>query len=316
MCPFTMSTPKILLDGWKGYAEKKDITKTEPMENFDWMDSSIAYDYNDCRDALGKVDRARDWLKAYTNTYPPFSCEMAVSIPLGSHHSGASAMSIFSSYRYLLNNWDTFVFATKKESALSEYKKKIPCISVYYSIVGNCSAYMNEGASETSPLYEEILNELSKYVEPETMTSIREMGPKGVPWIHSTLAPLLDELKDIYAAEQKVRDDKKHRELIGCLEFHYKWPVRWFDSKAGSSLCPGHPSTISTKALDDMEVKYPGYRDHIYKVSNAIELLRNMCNGFAEAPYTYGMNRAADAVFIDTYMKSQGIVAGNSVDCV
>ena len=51
-------------------------------------------------------------------------------------------------------------------------------------------------------------------------------------------------------------------------------------------------------------------------MSNAIELLRNMCNGFAEAPYTYGMNRAADAVFIDRYMKSQGIVAGNAVDCV
>jgi len=118
---------KFIAGGWLTFAEETGVNKKEPVENFEWMSSDKQYYFIDCHDALEKVEGAREWLKAYTcdEADEPFWCEMATSV--GSHMSGGhtneSFISIMWSYKDALNNWDNWVYETKKRDAQKEYMK-------------------------------------------------------------------------------------------------------------------------------------------------------------------------------------------------
>jgi hypothetical protein len=87
----------------------------------------------------------------------------------------------------------------------------------------------------------------------------------------NTLTPIKADLESFDQEEMKRREMDNHQNLIGCLEFLYEHPARWFDSSHGCNLMPGHPSNITPRAMDEMEAKYPGYKYHIAIVLSAMQ---------------------------------------------
>jgi hypothetical protein len=121
--------------------------------------------------------------------------------------------------------------------------------------------------------------------------------------LKETLEFIKTDLDNISAEATRSFEDYRHRELISSLEFLYKHPSRWFDCKQGCHLNPIHPSRITSKAFDEMESKYPGYKDHISKVISGME----------KFPWTGGFmnlrwNEQSD--ILNKFMASHGIVAG------
>ena len=300
MSPFTMSevshvstpTNKIIPGGWKLFAEEYGVNKKEPMETFDWM-SEDNFMYNDCRDALASVEGAKEWLKTYTATKgkPSFLDEMGMSIPLSSLHSGASASCMLWSYKFLLNNWDTFVYNNKKRCAVEKYRDIIPPRYVYNQLIYLCDEYKESNSSTT-------FNEIQKLWATYSGTE------KTVEEIHAIVTPLLEELVIFDEEKRKAQEESNHRSMMGCVEFHYEHPMRWFDTRDGSTLSPSHPSKIPARVMDEMESMYPGYKEHIRKVTTAIQTLRSY-----PIPYTY-YSSPENSLFLKSFMDRYEIYAG------
>lgn len=304
MSPFTMSqvsqvsqvsTPdaiKILPGGWKLFAEENGVNKKEPMETFDWM-SEDSFMYNDCRDALASVEGAKEWLKTYTATKgkPSFLDEMGMSIPLSRLHSGASASSMLWTYKFLLNNWDTFVYNTKKRCAVEKYRDLIPPRYVYNRLIYLCNEYKESHSSTT---FNEIQHLWATYGGTE----------KTVEEIHAIITPLLEELVIFDEEKRKAQEESNHHSMMGCVEFHYEHPMRWFDTRDGSTLSPSHPSRIPARVMDEMESMYPGYKEHIRKVTIAIQSLRSH-----PIPYTY-CSSPENSLFLKSFMDRYEVYPG------
>ena len=74
-----MSTPtKIYAGGWAGFREESGATRKESPEDFSWMGEQVILGavttryfssksdrmyYEDCRDALERVEGAKNWLR-------------------------------------------------------------------------------------------------------------------------------------------------------------------------------------------------------------------------------------------------------------
>ena len=292
----TMSTRQILPGGWKKFSQDKEVEKKEPMENFDWMQH--AYDYKDCRSALDKVEGSREWLKNYTcEKGMSFACEMAMSIPLGGHHSGASATGILWQYKYLLNNWDEFVYMTKRNIALREYRSKVPEMYTFHYIMRDCVEYRK---SHSADVRKSILDALERCTSPALMESLSEMT---VEQIEEFITPLYNEMKVFEDEDVKREEEKRHRDLMGCLKFHHEHPIRWFDTRDGSTLHPTHPSAITPKAMEEMEAANPGYKVHMAKVVNAMNFLKRTVT-----PYSYNAGlHDSDTHFIQRFMREHQV---------
>ena len=296
MSPRSMSLiethSKRILPGWKVYAEENGVNKKEPMETFDWMPGDASM-FNDCRDALASVEGAKEWLKTFTATKgkASFLDGMGASIPLSSLHSGASASSMLWTYKFLLNNWDTFVYTTKKSSAVRKYRDLIPPTYVYRRLVYLCDEYKENHSNNT---FNEIQTLWSTYSDTE----------KTVEEIHAIVTPLLEEIDMLDEEQRKVQEEEMHRSMMGCVEFHYEHPMRWFDTRDGSSLRPVHPSRIPPRAMDEMESMYPGYNEHIRRVTLAIQSLRSH-----PIPYTYCYS-PENSLFLKLFMQRYEIYPG------
>ena len=289
-----MSTPtpkKFLLEGWKAFAEEHGVNKKEEPETFGWCDSYDRHYLEDCRTALEKVEGAKQWLKTYTcgKKEYPFSTGLGPEIILSGEHSGASFNCTLWAYKYLLNNWDTYVYEQKKSVALDAYKANTPPIYVYRRLLANCKIYMNKNSAQ---IYDLIMGDWSTY-SPEADSA------KTVDEIQRVITPLVEELDELDKEDRAREAEKVHRELIGSLEFLYEHPSRWFDTPSGCSLNPGHPVSITSRAMDEMETKYPGYRHHIEMVVKAISRLN-----------AYPWDYRTSWPFMSQFMNEQGVVAG------
>jgi hypothetical protein len=282
---------KFILEGWKSFAEENGVNKKEPMENFDWCSPEEKFYLSDCRDGLEKVEGAKEWLKTYTcaKKEQPFSTGLGEKIVLSGEHSGASFHSILWRYKYLLNNWDTFVYEQKKKVAVTAYKALIPPSYVYRRLLANCAYFLKKNSTQ---MYDIVQGDWTMYA-PEVHSA------KTVDEIQRSMAPLVEELDELDREERVHEAERMHRQLISSLEFLYENPVRWFDTEIGCSLSPGHPAKITDRAMDEMENAYPGYKHHSEMVSKAIDRL-------SAYPWEYRNNRA----FMKNFMAEQGVVAG------
>jgi len=259
------STKKIIVGGWPVFAEQAGVNKKESYENFDWMTESLSFDYNDCNQALNQFEGSREWLKNYTSEKRslPFSCEMGFNISsvMKTAHSGASFTSLMWHYKYALNNWDKFVFETKKCNELREFKKQQIDMWKVNILLHDCNEWLKAASSEKADtLQKSIFTECEKY----SLTGLT------VPEIKEVLLVILADLEAIRAEDLRAQEEEEHRSLMGCLEFLYEVPIRWFDSPSGCALKPVHPSRITKRAKAEMETKFPGYNDHIRTVLQAM----------------------------------------------
>jgi hypothetical protein len=259
------SNKKIIVGGWPIFAEQTGVNKTEPYENFDWMDESSKFDYNDCSYALNRFEGSREWLKNYTSKKHSlsFSCEMGLNISsvMKTAHSGASFASLMWHYQYALNNWDKFVFETKKYKGLREFKHQQIQMWKANILLHECNEWLRAASVEKAQKIQmNILAECEKH----SLTGL------SVPEIKEVLVVIVADLEAIEAEDRRIQEEEDHRSLMGCLEFLYEVPIRWFDSPSGCSLKPVHPSRITKRAKAEMETKFPGYNDHIRNVLQAM----------------------------------------------
>jgi hypothetical protein len=121
---------------------------------------------------------------------------------------------------------------------------------------------------------------------------------KTVDEIQRVMTPLVAELDELSKEDAAREAERMHRNLIDSLEFLYEYPIRWFDTPNGCSLSPGHPISITSRAMDEMENKYPGYKNKIELIAMAISKLNIY-------PHTY----RNDDKFMAKFMGEQGLVA-------
>ena len=246
------------------------MTKKEPVEDFSWMDRGAsefhnwrwtltdAADYEECREALAKVEGAREYLKTYVakeegeglNFHDPIGDQ----IVLGSHHSGASHYALLWSYHHLLNDWDGWVLKCKEYAAFNEYKKLQVDSGIITGLYHNCRVFLNGNRAQ----------------EGEIRAHAQKYGLHGtVEEVYPILSHLFTEHMARMALEAEQQKKQAHNNLIDGLKWKYKHPSRWFDTPWGSTIAPTTPDYITPEAYADMEAKYPGYRAHIQRVQRA-----------------------------------------------
>lgn len=305
--PFTMSDKKIYIGGWKQFREDCGATRKEAVEDFSWMgvqtvgscmnlwsseprpatfgdDSNRKY-YEDCRDALAKIEGAKEWLKNYVKPEKGESFDDAIGkqIHLHSGHSGCSYYSILWSYKYLLNNWDDWVLKQKERHAMTHYLhmrvdpyKIVELVQdidqilkgeplsdgvVRCKLKGHSIALL--GGQDPPSIYRS---------QEHILLRAAAMGLEGksIQEILDICLYIVKENREIHAKEEEEQNERQHHDLIGALVFKYEHPSRWFDTARGSTLFPTDPSYITERAYVEMEEKYPGYRFHIQEISRTL----------------------------------------------
>ena len=257
-----LTNKKIIIGGWPAFAKANGVNNKEPLENFDWMPSeSDKFYYTDLRKVLDSVEGSREWLKNYVaeKKKMSYSCDMGqkVLLAMDRSHSGASSSSLLSYYRYALKEWDTFVLKTKERVALKAYKEQqIPLWKVR-SLIDKCKIWFDTDEQEMRSFLEKmLLTECAKLC----------LAGMDMPDIRATLLFIEKDLEAIQLEDNKKMAEEEHHCLMGCIEFLYEAPIRWFDTPSGCSLKPVHPTNITKRAIAEMEAKFPGYDKHIENV--------------------------------------------------
>lgn len=142
----------ITLGGWPAFSQLVAcVDKKEQFETFDWLPiheinlygkSEREY-FEDCREALDRVEGSREWLKAYEGSFTSESGDIYWKIvdQMMKDHSGFSGPATLWSYKMLLNDWDGWVFKQKKRRALALYKKQqVPSNNLKY-LISCCKEY-------------------------------------------------------------------------------------------------------------------------------------------------------------------------------
>jgi len=269
MCTLIMSIPmipcpKIYVGGWARFREESGVTKTEPVEDFSWMRGDAGY-YEDCREALNRVEGAREYLKAYVavadgERFVDFDDPIGRQICLDSGHSGNSYARILWSYKALLNDWDGWVQAQKERMAFEKYTK----LQVRSSVITNLYNGFKALAEATDPVDE------TKLLEIASSYGLRGTSEE----IYPILSHLYTEHMARMALQAEEEERREHLSLISGLKWKYKHPSRWFDTPWGSTISPSTPKSITEEAYVEMEQLYPGYRDHIDRVKTALILFQ------------------------------------------
>jgi hypothetical protein len=226
----------------------RTYNKEEP-ETFDWLPRDIRQDYVLAKEALDRIPGSREWLKSYTfeSEGMPFCSPMGNQImsAFGSHHSGSSATRLGWNYKFLLNNWDSFVLNSKESLAREEYDAK----------------------QLTSTDMQTFLRLKYEWQEGKLIREVERLrGFFNIHHDYETTYTMLLELAEEKSKEAAAQEEKAKREYfedrISVLEHHYKYPSRWYDSEWGSSLF-GSVKNISPEMMEEMERRYPGYKEHI-----------------------------------------------------
>ena len=280
-----MSEKKVYIGGWKQFREDCGATRKEAMEDFSWMgvqtigtcmkiwsseprpatfgdDSNRIY-YEDCRDALARIEGAKEWLKNYVKPEKGDSFDDAIGnqIHLHSGHSGCSYYSILWSYKYLLNNWDDWVLKQKERDAMTHYRRMRVEPYAIAHLVGDAEKIL-KGVPPSS-----VYNSQEHILRRADAIGLEG---KSIQEIHDICLQIMEENEEIRAKEEAEQNERQHQDLIGGLVFKYENPSRWFDTVRGSTLFPVDPSYITQRAYVEMEAKYPGYRSHIQDISRTL----------------------------------------------
>lgn len=294
-----MST--IYIGGWARFREECAVTKKEAFEDFSWMARQEStfnglrwtvnnpLDFEDCRDALKRVEGGTEYLKNYPELEEGegmnFNDPIGRQIKLGWHHSGASYFSMLWTYRALLNDWDGWVLAQKERGAFEAYQKIQVKPEVITSLYNSAKRFLDGNGGNTES---EILHHAAQY------------GLKGsMEEIYSILSHLFAEHMAHLALQAQQQKKRLHNNLIGGLKWKYKHPIRWFDTPLGSSISPTTPAYITEEAFEEMEGLYPGYRAHIHQVKDAMH----------HFSLPQGVTRYSNAgeEYTKTFLKSRGI---------
>jgi hypothetical protein len=232
---------RTLLPVFEIFAVDNGIEFKEEPETFSWMPLDIQKDYEIAKSVLDNTLGAREYLKNYTDTSTdPFCDPFGLSLlgKFGEHHSGHTATHLAWSYKALLNDWDAFVYRTRRYYLYKTYKE----------------IQLNE-------------SDLKAYTTPE---ELRQIFPLAID--DETIVKRLADLKKEIESEKEQRIIEEKNEYIQnslrTLKHHYMFPDRWFDSPAGSSLF-GSPENISADLIIRMSQIYPDYLTHIEKVLKA-----------------------------------------------
>jgi hypothetical protein len=181
---------------------------------------------------------------------------------IGSHHSGASSTRLAFNYKYLLNNWKTFVLDTKNYYAQEEYRQiqiEEQDIWPYYNAKSRYNLLSN-------PYMPDSHNNLMADIDYE----IEKLRQKfNINYTRDEIGAMLDDLIEEYNKERFEKKKKSEETFfmsrIDLLEHHYAHPQRWNDTQYGSSLF-GNPHSITEEMIDHMETLYPDYRSHIESI--------------------------------------------------
>ena len=147
--------------------------------------------------------------------------------------------------------------AQKEYKAYENYKRIQVESNVIIGLYHSCKNFLEKGEGESWP-----------------RTTILEWATKhglegGVEEIYPIVTQLYTEHMARVALQAEEQKRRAHRDLIGGLVWKYKHPSRWFDTPWGSTIAPTTPEYITPEAYLEMEVKYPGYRQHIERVKSA-----------------------------------------------
>jgi len=244
----------ILLGGWAAFSEARGLSKKEEPETFGWMSEENVFFYNDARAALDATPGSREFLRSLKpeeSSRGPISD--AVQEKMSPMHSGASMSCLIGCYRAALRDWDGWVFASKKDRLLQEYREKqidfMSLISFHNQLV-----YINPPVADDEGF--------KAAMEKAQVTFSDGEKPLEVAWddgaalhIVTTLLEELSRMREEEKAKWKARELKQR---IEYLEWNLNHPSRWF------WLGESHPSySITLEELSEMERLHPGYRSHI-----------------------------------------------------
>ena len=261
---------RTLLPIWNIYKSKYDF-KPEPFEIFDWIpDDSDRNDYKIAQDGIDRIPGSREYLKNYVcpENETPFcdSIGRQIMFVIGTHHSISSGARLALNYKYLLNNWQSFVLETKTYYAQQDYRQtqiEEQDTWPYYNAKSRYNLLSN-------PYIPDSHNSLMADVDCE----IEKLRQKfNINYTRDEIVAMLDDLIEEYNNE-RIEKKKKSEELffmsrIDILEHHYAHPRRWNDTQYGSFLF-GSPHSITEEMIDHMEHLYPDYRSHIESIKAQI----------------------------------------------
>ena len=270
----TMSQPrKIYVGGWARFREECGATKKEDFEDFSWMGTRILdtnqvfslgkkEDYEDCREALARVEGCKEHLKAYKEVEDGlnFNDSMFRQIQLHHNHSGASASCLLWSYKALLNDWDGWVLGQKEYYAYIAYEQVQVSPQVIGMLVRN-GEYLSG---------QELTPEKRVEVKEKIMQSAASHGfntsqpfPVTVENIVEIARQIYDEYVVRHTKIRKQQEEQEFRDAVRDLEFKYKHPFRWFDTEYGSSIGIQKVTQIPPRVMEEMIGRHPDYPTHI-----------------------------------------------------
>jgi len=264
----------ILLGGWAAFSEARGLSRKEEPETFGWMLGDNAFFYNDARAALDACPGSREFLRSLK---PEESSRGAISDAvqdkMSPMHSGASMSCLIACYRAALRDWDSWVFATKKDRLLKEYNaKQIDLISLM--IFHNHLVCIGTPVSDDEGFKAAMEKAHVIFSDGEKPVDVAWDGGAAL----RIVTTLLDELRAMREEEDAKWKAKRLRERVEYLEWNFKHPSRWF--------WPGeqHPRyCIRPDEMAEMERLHPGYRRHIDLICDHINHLGHTA-GWALSP--------------------------------
>jgi hypothetical protein len=239
---------RTLLPVFNKYSLGFNLDAKEPMENFSFLHND-RLDYEAFRDCLDGIPGSREYLKSYKvpEGEHAFCDNMGhmIMCGAGANHSGASAVSLGFQYKFLLNDWDSWVKAVKMREAKNAY-----------------TAAQLERPSTWQFAHSSTKDERASAIENLRTNFFLTYSDEEIEQMLTELIVEFDEntrMKDLKDEEERFQS------RIKILEHHYKYPERWNDHGVGNlnSALFGSIYDITEKMIVAVEKKIPDYRSHI-----------------------------------------------------
>ena len=117
---------------WSQYSRDLPLAEQEEVETFWWMRRDDAPYFEDFRQALDKVEGARDYLRAGGKDILGDEMIDKISGHLRQDHSGGTLSALVRSYCHALKDWPTWVLNQKTSMAYDRYKMlQLPFQNIY-----------------------------------------------------------------------------------------------------------------------------------------------------------------------------------------
>lgn len=149
-----MQQYRITPGGWPAFSEERGVNKKEVPETFDWLPGietsfygkSDRYYLEDCRDALERVEGAKEWLKANDVDIDSESADIywKIAAEMTQDHSGASGSTTLRAYKELMADWDGWVYMQKRVRALLAYRAQQPPAEHLEYLIAMCKEWEAE----------------------------------------------------------------------------------------------------------------------------------------------------------------------------